>query len=298
MSGPDRGRARTDAQRPEGVQKPDDAGDAQELGGTQELDGVQKPDGVEKPDGAQQPDDAQKPGSRDRRGAILKLAGLVALVGAAYAVLQATPAGDYLTREGIGDAIAWLRGNPWAPVVFVAVYATATTLAVPGTVLTLAGGAAFGVFWGSIFNLIAANLGANAAFVLARFLGRDGIRRLAGADSATLRKLDRAVEQRGFAGLLVLRLIPLAPFNVLNFAAALTTLRWPVYAGATLIGILPGTVVYTFFADAILQGSQEASRGALVRALIAGVLLAGLAVLPAVLKRLGVRLPGRSDPSG
>ncbi len=239
----------------------------------------------------QEPDRAPEPAGPSRRRAILKLAGLVGLVGAGYAVLQTTPAGDYLTREGVAEAISWLRGNPWAPVVFVAAYATATALAVPGTVLTLAGGAVFGVFWGSIFNLIAANLGANAAFVLARFLGRDGVRRLAGADSAALRKLDEAVERQGFTGLLVLRLIPLVPFNVLNFGAALTALRWPVYAGATLIGILPGTVVYTFFADALLQGSQEASREALVRVLIAGALLAGLAVLPAILKRFGARLP-------
>lgn len=243
-------------------------------------------------------DGAPRPGDRGRRSAILKLAGLVALVGAAYAVLQATPADDYLNRDGIGEAVSWLRGAPWAPVVFVAAYATATALAAPGAVLTLAGGAVFGVFWGSVFNLLAANLGANAAFVLARFLGRDGVRRLAGADSAALRKLDQAVERRGFAGLLVLRLIPLAPFNVLNFGAALTTLRWRVYAGATLIGIVPGTVVYTFFADAILQGSQQATRDAWVRALVAGALLAGLAVLPALLKRLGVRLPGLHDSSG
>ncbi len=214
------------------------------------------------------------------------------LVGAAYAVLRMTPAGDHLTRDGIAAAVAWLRGNPWAPVVFVAAYATATALAVPGTALTLAGGAVFGVFWGSVFNWLAANIGANAAFMVARALGRDGVRRLAGEDSAALRRLDAAVEKRGFLGLLTLRLIPLAPFNVLNFGAGLTALRWPVYAAATAIGIVPGTVVYTFFADAILQGSQEASRDALLRVLLAGALLAALAVLPALLGRLGARLPG------
>jgi len=229
---------------------------------------------------------------RERPTALLKLAALVGLVGGGYAVLQQTPAGDYLTRDGIASAISWLRDAPWAPVVFVGIYATATALAVPGTVLTLAGGAVFGVFWGSVFNLIAANLGANAAFFVARVLGRDGVRRLAGTDSVLLRKLDGAIERRGFAGLLALRLIPLAPFNVLNFGAGLTALRWPAYAGATLIGILPGTVVYTFFADAILQGSQEASRDALIRVLVAGALLAALAGLPALLKRFKVRLPG------
>lgn len=259
--------------------------------------GPPSPGGPRDP-GPERSEEGGGPSRAHRRRALLKLAALVALVGAVYAALHLTPAGAYLTRDGIADGIGWLRGAPWAPVVFVAVYATATALAVPGTVLTLAGGAVFGVFWGSIFNWIAANAGANAAFLLARVLGRDGARRLAGEDSAALRRLDAAVEKRGFLGLLALRLVPLAPFNVLNFGAGLTALRWPVYAAATAIGIVPGTVVYTFFADAILRGTQGASRDALLRLLLAGVLLAGLAALPAALKRLGVRLPGAGGSSG
>lgn len=203
-----------------------------------------------------------------------------------------TPLGEHLTREGVGQAVEWLRGNPWAPAVFVSTYAAFTALALPGAVLTLAGGAVFGFGWGVAYNSIAANLGANAAFLIARGLGRDGVRRLAGDDSKTLARLDAVVARHGFRGLLALRLIPLVPFNALNFGSGLTNLKWSVYAAATAIGILPGTVVYTFFADALLQGSQEANRGALVRLLAAGVLLAALSLLPALLKRLRVRLPG------
>ncbi len=203
-----------------------------------------------------------------------------------------TPLGEHLSREGIGQAVEWLRGNPLAPAVFVGTYAAFTALALPGAVLTLAGGAVFGFGWGVAYNTIAANLGANAAFLIARNLGRDGVRRLAGDDSKTLARLDSVVARHGFRGLLTLRLIPLVPFNALNFGSGLTNLKWSAYAAATAIGIVPGTVVYTFFADALLQGSQEASRGALVRLLAAGVLLAALSFLPALLKRLRVRLPG------
>ena len=229
-----------------------------------------------------------------RAGAFLKLAVLALLLAGGYLAATRTPPGNYLTREGIGEAIALLRGNPWAPLIFMATYATATAMAVPGTILTLAGGALFGFYWGTLFNFVAANIGANAAFVLARTLGGDGVRRLMGDDSAALQKLDDVVGKHGFQGLLTLRLIPLVPFNALNFGSGLMSLKWRTYALATLIGILPGTAVYTFFADSLLQGSQEASRDALVRVLIAGGLLLLLSFLPAILKRLGVRLPGMS----
>ncbi len=76
------------------------------------------------------------------------------------------------------------------------------------------------------------------------------------------------------------------------FASGLTALRWRSYAAATALGILPGTLVYTFFADAILRGSREATRGAFVRVAIAGSLLILLSFAPALARRLGV-LPDR-----
>ena len=219
----------------------------------------------------------------------LKLALLVAVVAGGLGVAHLTPVGDYLTRDGVGRAIEALRDEPAAPVVFVAVYALATALAVPGTVLTLAGGALFGVFWGTVYNSIAANLGANAAFFVARYLGRDAVERLTGD---RLEKLDRATRSHGFKGLLTLRLVPLVPFNALNFGAGLTAMPWRTYAVATLVGILPGTIVYTMFADALLAGSQEASREAFLRVALSGGLLVLLAFLPTLLKKMNVKLPG------
>ena len=229
---------------------------------------------------------------RPSRGPLFKLGVLIAVLVGAYVVASRTPLGTYLTRDGVFQVIDWLRGHPWAPAIFVAIYATATAIAVPGTILTLAGGGIFGFFWGTVLNLTAANIGANAAFLIARALGRDGVRHLVGSDSTALEKLDGVVRRHGFQGLLTLRLIPLVPFNALNFGSGLMPLRWRTYALATLVGIVPGTVVYTFFADALLQGSQEASRGALVRVLIAGGLLVLLSFLPALLRRLRIRLPG------
>ncbi len=229
---------------------------------------------------------------RRSRGALLRLGALAALLVAAIWVARQTPLGAYLTLEGVFELIAWLGNHAWAPAIFVALYATATALAIPGTILTLAGGAIFGFAWGTILNLAGANLGANAAFLIARALGRDGVATLMGRNPNALERLEQVATKHGFQGLLTLRLIPLVPFNVLNFGSGLLPIRWRSYALATLIGIVPGTAVYTLFADALLQGSQEARTDALIRVAIAGGLLLLLSFLPALLRRLGVRLPG------
>ena len=79
------------------------------------------------------------------RGALTRLGVLVALLGAGAAIAAFTPIGDYLGRDGVGAAIEWLRGSPSAPLLYIAIYAAATTLAIPGSILTLAGGAIFGL---------------------------------------------------------------------------------------------------------------------------------------------------------
>ena len=227
-----------------------------------------------------------------RAGPLMKLGLLAVFLIGVFLIATRTPLSAYLTREGIFQFLDWLRGYPLAPVVFVALYAAATALAVPGTILTFAGGAVFGFWWGTLLNMLAANIGANAAFLLARTFGRDGVRTLMGSDSRALEKLDNVVTQHGFRGLLTLRLIPLVPFNALNFGSGLMPLTWRTYATATLIGIVPGTAIYTFFADALLEGSREASTQAFSLVFVAGALLLLLSFLPTILKRLGVRLPG------
>lgn len=222
----------------------------------------------------------------------LKLGLLVAILAAAALVVRATPLGGYLTRDGIVSLLETIRGSMWAPVAFVVIYSVATALALPGSLLTIAGGAVFGFWWGAVFNSIGANIGANAAFGLSRALGRDGIERIAGK---RLQGLDRATAEHGLVGLLILRLIPLVPFNALNFGSGLTAIRWGHYALATVVGILPGTLVYTFFADALVQGSTSAGQEARTRLWIAGALFVVLTLVPIVARRLGFRTKTHSS---
>ncbi len=221
-----------------------------------------------------------------------KLALLVVILAGAALLIRMTPLGTYLAREEMVRLLEVLRSSVWAPVVFVVVYSVATALALPGSLITIVGGAVFGFGWGALLNSIGANIGANAAFRLARGLGREGVEQIVGS---RLRGLDHATAQHGFWGLLVLRLVPLVPFNALNFGSGLTAIKWRDYALATVAGILPGTLVYTFFADALVQGSTAANEVARTRLWIAGGLLAALSLIPLVARRLGFRLRPRSS---
>ncbi len=156
-----------------------------------------------------------------------------------------TPIGDYLSREGMASLTAWIQsqGN-WAPLIFGLIYITATVLALPGSVLTIGGGLIFGALWGTVINLVSATTGALLAFLMARYLGRDMVDRLL-PNQSTLGGLDAKIGRNGFQSVLILRLVPLIPFNVLNFGLGLTRVRLADYLFATILGMMPGTFVFT-----------------------------------------------------
>lgn len=210
----------------------------------------------------------------------IRLLILGGVVGGGYLLARSTGVLEVLgTRENWASLVGTIRaftGRWWVGPAFALAYAGLVLFAVPASALTIIGGAAFGLVHGVAWVTVGANLGANLAFWAARRLGRVALEGLFGP---RLGALDRVSGAAGFHGLLTLRLIPIVPFNLLNFAAALTTVPARDYALATLIGILPGTVVYVFFADALLAGSAEASRGALLRVLAAGALLVGFSLL-------------------
>ncbi len=226
---------------------------------------------------------------------LAKLLVLVALLVAAALAVRASPARGWLTPRGIEQLLAALREPWWAPLAFVAAYTIAAALDFSGLVLTLVGGAVFGFWWGALLNLLGANLGASAAFWVARLLGREGLHALLGDRLSG--GLDRLAHQAGFAWLLRLRLIPIVPFNLLNFASGLTALPWRTYAAATAIGVIPATLVYTFFADALLSGSREAGHRVFVRVLIAGALLVLLSFVPTIARKLGFTVQPSDRPT-
>lgn len=189
-------------------------------------------------------------------------------------------------RGALLQALARARSLPAAPLLFVLLYVAATALALPGSILTLAGGALFGTILGTALNWAGATAGATLAYLIARALGQDAVRHLLGHRYANV---ERIGESHGFRALLRLRLVPVVPFNLLNYAAGLTGVRPADFVIATALGILPGTAIYTYFADTLIGGVAGARERALTNLLIAGGLLMLLTFAPALARRLGWR---------
>jgi len=144
------------------------------------------------------------------------------------------------------DAIAGVESfGPWGPVVFIVVYVIATVLMLPGSALGLAAGALFGVVYGTAIVSIASTLGAALAFLIGRFLARDAIAsRLAG--NTTFTALDRALADQGWKIVALVRLSPVFPYTLLNYALGLTKVRFTHYVLASWIAMLPGTLLYVY----------------------------------------------------
>lgn len=178
---------------------------------------------------------------------------------------------------------AWVEGSGAAgPFLFMGLYAVATVLFLPGAVLTLAGGALFGPLWGTLWNLTGATVGAALAFFIARHLGADWVTRRAGP---RLQRLNEGVASEGWRFVAFVRLVPLFPFNLLNYALGLTRIPFVTYLLATWVFMLPGAFAYTWLGHA---GREALSGGdGLVRNVtVALSLLAAVALLPRLVRRL------------
>jgi uncharacterized membrane protein YdjX (TVP38/TMEM64 family) len=174
------------------------------------------------------------------------------------------------------------RFGAWAPIMFVLLYALATVLFVPGSVLTLAGGALFGPIWGTLLNLIGATLGATIAFLIARYVASDLV---AARSGEQLGRMMRGVEEEGWRFVAFVRLVPLFPFNLMNYAFGLTRIRLREYVLASFVCMAPGALAYTYLGYA---GREAASgqTGAIRKAVVALALLAAVAFLPGLVRRI------------
>jgi uncharacterized membrane protein YdjX (TVP38/TMEM64 family) len=131
----------------------------------------------------------------------------------------------------------------WAPAGFVLFYAAGTVLFFSGALLGLADGALFGPVWGTVWNMLGALLGATLAFLIARGIGGDWVVRRLGA---RLQRLVDGVAVESWRFVALMRLVPLVPFNLLNYALGLTRISLPAYVLASAVCMLPGTVGYTW----------------------------------------------------
>lgn len=184
------------------------------------------------------------------------------------------------------DAVAlesWVRdAGPVAPLLFILIYALAAVLFLPGSALTLAGGALFGPVLGTFYNLTGATLGATLAFLIARYLAADWVTNKTGG---RVKQLINGVEGEGWRFVAFVRLVPLFPFNLLNYALGVTRLRLLHYILATYLFMLPGAIAFTYLGYAGRE-AVAGGEGMIQKGLLALALLAVVAFLPRLIGNL------------
>jgi uncharacterized membrane protein YdjX (TVP38/TMEM64 family) len=195
-------------------------------------------------------------GSRSK--AIAKALILAAFIVGAIVLVRFTPVKGYLTTEQLGRFLD--TAGFWAPLVFILIYTVGVCLFVPGTFLTGLGAAIFGPYLGFVYVWFGAMLGASAAFVIGRTLGREFAASLVGD---RLKKYDEAIERNGFATVLYLRLVYF-PFTPLNFGMGLTRVRFWDYVAGTGLGIVVGTFIFTFFIGTLKEVWTSGDWGQLI----------------------------------
>jgi len=184
---------------------------------------------------------------KSRKGPAIKATVFIVFLVAAVVIVRFTPVREHLTVEKLGLLLE--TSGPWAPVAFIGGYAAGVCLFIPGTLLTTAGAAIFGPYYGFLYVWLGAMIGASLAFFIGRYLGRDFAASLIGDK---LKKYDEAIERNGFATVLYLRLVYF-PFTPMNFGMGLTRVRFWDYFSGTALGIIVGTFIFTFFVGTLKQ---------------------------------------------
>lgn len=208
---------------------------------------------------------------------LLRIALLLLLLGGIALALT------YRARFDAQHLAQWVEGFGVAgPLIFMLIYALATVLFLPGSVLTLAGGAIFGPLWGTLYNLTGATVGATLAFLVARYLAADWAEQKSGG---RVKQIKDGVEAEGWRFVAFVRLVPLFPFNLLNYALGLTRIKLSHYIITSYLGMLPGAIAYTWLGYAGRE-AVAGGEGLIQKVLLAAALLAVVFFMPRLIARL------------
>lgn len=196
----------------------------------------------------------------------------------------------FVRRVGsVSEFSALIEGaGIWGPVLFIVGYALSVVAFVPGSLLTMAGGALFGLAKGTVIVFVAATFGSALAFLVARYVARPMVeRRIRG--NPRFDAIDRAIQSDGRRVVFLLRLSPVFPFSLLNYALGLTGVRFRDYLVAS-IGMLPGSLLYVYYGKvagevAALAAGRAGERGAADYALLSLGLVATVVVTVLITRR-------------
>ncbi len=191
---------------------------------------------------------------------------------------------------GLGERLVflreWIEGlGAWGPVAFLALYVVAVVAAIPGSAITVAAGALFGSVLGTILVSIGSTVGAGLSFLIGRYFARGAVEGWLGANER-FRKLDRMTERHGAVMVALARLVPLFPFNLVNYGFGLTRVPFWTYLFWSWLCMLPGTVVYVVGADALTRAIADGT----VPWMLLGALVVVIAALLVLVRFARARL--------
>ncbi len=178
-----------------------------------------------------------------RRAVLLPVVLILLLVAIRIAGLQ-----TYLQGENLRSTIGAF--GRLGPLLYIGMFAILPSLFLPGLPMTVAGGLAFGPLWGTVYASIGSTLGAMLAFLVARYFARETVLGLLGD---RWKKIDQQTEKKGWVYVAITRLIPLFPFNLLNYAFGLTKIGFLPYAVVSWLCMLPATAAYVIFSSSIFD---------------------------------------------
>ena len=168
---------------------------------------------------------------------------------------------------------SWLEQmGIWAPIIYILLYTIGTLLILPSTPLNLTGGAIFNIWWGTLWTTVAAIIAAIVAFAFTRTVGRELVaKRLAGRWEA----IDAEMRQGGLFYMFAIRLLPIIPYGLVNFAAGLTSIRFQDYLVGTILGTLPGVLPFVMMGSGLQALSQGNILPLMCAFTLTGILVGG-----------------------
>jgi uncharacterized membrane protein YdjX (TVP38/TMEM64 family) len=198
--------------------------------------------------------------SSENKSAIARLVALIVIIMAFFLAMQFLPIQQLLGNFNTWVALMGVGGI----FIFIGVYAVATVLLAPGSILTIGAGFAFGLWKGFLAVSAGSTLGAALAFLVARFIARDRVEAIAKGNDK-FRRIDNAIGKQGAKLIFLLRLSPVIPFNISNYFYGLTSVKFWPYVLVSWIGMIPGTFLYVYIGTASQAAVSAAASGEAVK---------------------------------
>ena len=206
-------------------------------------------------------------------------AGIVLLVVLLTAIWRFTPLGEWLNEDNLKSVAAMIKQQPLAPLLITMFFGICSLLAVPVSLLIIATVVTFGPWAGAAYALGGSLLGGLLGFLLGNLLGRGGVSRLAGA---RINRLSRRLGEQGLLAIITVRIVPVAPFTVINMVAGASHIKLRDFFWGTFLGMLPAIVALSAFADSLIATLKQPEPQQL--AIFAAVVVAVIALTLALKK--------------